>query len=803
MMAEESGGLIMKKRVAVLGVLAVIGLLASLIPAAIAQGADADGAGEAQVIPGRVGVLFKDSVTDPRATANEMARQHGFQVAHVFTAALKGFAGKGVPEGRIRALERDPRVRLVALDRTVHPRSHPGDTNIARIHAGLGVPDNRGDGVDIVVMDTGVGPPDDLVPILSDRSLNFVTTEDVVENGTDLVGHGTAVAGVIGGKAIPLDVDVLGVASDATLWSFRVLGPNSSSFLDAIAAVDYVASLRDGVSPVIEVVNMSFGAACSRCGDGLDDDTFAIIKLFHMAIINARALGTTFVGATSNDGVDASFDTPTSFEEVIGVSMMFDSDGKPGGLGGRFIFPGLGPVEDDSFVKGTKISGFGADIDFIAPGWSVLTLDKDEGTRFSSGTSFAAPHVSAVAAIFISQHLNAETSVRPTPAQVHQGLINSAELAPDGGWPTDPDDFGEPLVNARRASLVPIPTVFPAFPAELNVDASVSESPITSGAASITLTAVVTENGTDDRTGLPPEAFNTHIVRCEPDCTEQDGVVLTDLFDPADYDTVTFNENETSPGTYTGTLDTSGTALSAVAEYRVAIIVTGSTGVGITRFTVTAAAPGPDGTGPTTSAVSASPNPTAGAASVTLTATVDDSGSGGSDIVKAEYFIDDDTADDESGIAMIGTFDSVTEDVTASVIVSGLSLGSHTVFVHGKDVAGNWGAFSSVVLVVSLALEGVTVTSIEPGFINIASDGTSISVIIAGFGFVDGADVTFENGKGPAPKASNITVDNANTITATVTVKSNGPSGSNKFDVRVTNPDNATDVKTQAFEVIR
>ena len=53
----------MKKRVAVLGVLAVMGLLASLIPAAIAMGADADGAGEAQVIPGRVGVLFKDSVT--------------------------------------------------------------------------------------------------------------------------------------------------------------------------------------------------------------------------------------------------------------------------------------------------------------------------------------------------------------------------------------------------------------------------------------------------------------------------------------------------------------------------------------------------------------------------------------------------------------------------------------------------------------------------------------------------------------------------------------------------------------------
>ena len=120
------------KRLGLIAVLAVMSIGAFTV-SPVFGAADADGAGEAQVIPGRVGVLFKDSVADPRATASEMARQHGFKVAHVFTAALKGFAGKGVPEGRIRALERDPRVRLVALDRTVHPRSHPGDTNIARI----------------------------------------------------------------------------------------------------------------------------------------------------------------------------------------------------------------------------------------------------------------------------------------------------------------------------------------------------------------------------------------------------------------------------------------------------------------------------------------------------------------------------------------------------------------------------------------------------------------------------------------------------------------------------------------------
>ena len=111
----------MNNRIAkVLGVLAVVGLLASLMPATIAQGAsnaqDADGDGTAQVIPGRVGVLFNDGVTDPKATAHEMAREHGFKVVHVFSSALKGFGAKDVPAGRIKALRNDPRVIPEGLD---------------------------------------------------------------------------------------------------------------------------------------------------------------------------------------------------------------------------------------------------------------------------------------------------------------------------------------------------------------------------------------------------------------------------------------------------------------------------------------------------------------------------------------------------------------------------------------------------------------------------------------------------------------------------------------------------------------
>ena len=95
----------------------------------------------------------------------------------------------------------------------------------------------------------------------------------------------------------------------------------------------------------------------------------------------------------------------------------------------------------------------------------------------------------------------------------------------------------------------------------------------------------------------------------------------------------------------------------------------------------------------------------------------------------------------------------------------------------------------------------VTVTSIIP---NSVLAGDSVDVTINGSNFAAGASVTFENDKGSSPTASNIIVVDANTITATVTVKANGPSGNHLFDVRVTNnTDATTGVLVDGFTVIR
>jgi PKD repeat protein len=96
---------------------------------------------------------------------------------------------------------------------------------------------------------------------------------------------------------------------------------------------------------------------------------------------------------------------------------------------------------------------------------------------------------------------------------------------------------------------------------------------------------------------------------------------------------------------------------------------------------------------------------------------------------------------------------------------------------------------------------GVTVTGINP---ETASNGSySFDATITGSGFADGASVTFENGSGPAPKASNIIVtENGTIIAVAIKLKSGGPPRNRQWDVRVTNPDGSTGVLVGGFTVI-
>ena len=102
-----------------------------------------------------------------------------------------------------------------------------------------------------------------------------------------------------------------------------------------------------------------------------------------------------------------------------------------------------------------------------------------------------------------------------------------------------------------------------------------------------------------------------------------------------------------------------------------------------------------DSGGPRTSNVSVTPNPVRSDSTAILTADISDSVTGGSTIKAAEYFIDN-PGENGKGIPMLavdGQFNSSREAVKAVITAKNLTIGVHTVYVHGQDAQGNWGSF--------------------------------------------------------------------------------------------------------------
>jgi len=91
----------------------------------------------------------------------------------------------------------------------------------------------------------------------------------------------------------------------------------------------------------------------------------------------------------------------------------------------------------------------------------------------------------------------------------------------------------------------------------------------------------------------------------------------------------------------------------------------------------------------------------------------------------------------------------------------------------------------------------ISVEDIQP---NTMQAGTTINVTISGLSFVAGANVTFENGSGPAPASANIVVAaDGKSLTASITAKSGGPPRDRVWNVRVTNPDGSSAVLAAGF----
>ncbi len=196
-----------------------------------------------------------------------------------------------------------------------------------------------------------------------------------------------------------------------------------------------------------------------------------------------------------------------------------------------------------------------------------------------------------------------------------------------------------------------------------------------------------------------------------------------------------------------------------------------------------------DKTGPVASDLSVDPNPNNGtipvngsSAAVRLSATLTDpasgdpasgTGSAQSNVVKAEAFIDDAPGSPGSGIpleAADGAFSSPTENVYLDIpltTVRTLADGPHTLYVRGRDAAGNWGDTATTTLDVDRTGPAVTGMSLAPNPTNGAATVTLTASVADAAGTVSGVEwfVGADPGVG---KGTSVTPDADGTITATI-----------------------------------
>jgi subtilisin len=373
-------------------------------------------------------VMFRPGAGDADAVAG--------RVRFRYRSALSGYLADLSP-AEVDRLRRDPRVASVTPDAPMKVNAVAVPDGIARVRATYS-PTAAIDGrrppvfhINVAVIDTGIDEHPDL---------NLVGGKNCSTGRSyrDQYGHGTHAAGTIG--AFDDGRGVVGMAPGVRLWAVRVLDDKGEGSLgEMLCGIDWVTSTRtDGDSDNdIHVANVSVG------GPGFDDGNCGASANdpFHAAVCRSVEAGVTYVVAAGNAGIDAAGFSPASFDEVISVSALADTDGHPGGEGPR---PDCRPDErDDHFAS---FSNYGPDVDFIAPGVCVVsTLPRHFSTGGPAygqltGTSFAAPHVSGAAALYLARHPFAR------PAEVRRALLAAGNRDWDNS--RDPDGIKEPLVDA-------------------------------------------------------------------------------------------------------------------------------------------------------------------------------------------------------------------------------------------------------------------------------------------------------------------------------------------------------------------
>ncbi len=335
-------------------------------------------------VPGSYIVVLKDGVTGTAALAD----RHGAEVTHVYRSALHGFSAR-MSTSEARRLAADPSVARVEQDgevRALDTQRRPKSWGLDRIDQ-RNLPLDRSytypttaPTVTAYVIDTGIYAEH---RDFGGRASVGTDTVGDGQNGVDCNGHGTHVAGTIGGSAY-------GVAKDVRLVGVRVLNcSGSGTYAGVIAGVDWVTA--NAAKPA--VANMSLGGGASQA---VDD-----------AVTESIASGVSYAIAAGNSNSDACNYSPARTPAAITTGAVDINDAR------------------------SSFSNYGTCVDLFAPGRGITSawIGGAKRTNTISGTSMATPHVAGVAALILAQNPG------HTAAQVRDAMVANATtgVIPDPG----------------------------------------------------------------------------------------------------------------------------------------------------------------------------------------------------------------------------------------------------------------------------------------------------------------------------------------------------------------------------------
>ena len=348
-------------------------------------------------------LFFAEPMPDPQVvtTATNLTSTYGGTFSTTWSVALKGFRLNST-EAEAIAMSQDSQVAFIVEDGAIAvgtPDAEPVQMTLGQIPPqpyalwGLDRIDQRtlplnqqyvyvndGAGVNAYVIDTGI-----LTTHWEFQGRAFAIYDAVDREGTglDCNGHGSHVAGIIGGQTF-------GVAKNVRLLGVRVLNcQGTGTWSDVIDGVNFVTWHRrqPAQQGVPAVANMSLGGETNRAAEA--------------AVRNSIRDGVTYVVAAGNWNKDAANYSPAAVAEAITVGATNQRDSR------------------------AEFSNYGSTLDLFAPGVGIPSAWIGPGDLMiatASGTSMAAPHVSGV----VAQYLQSNRSA--SPATARSALIGNSTV---------------------------------------------------------------------------------------------------------------------------------------------------------------------------------------------------------------------------------------------------------------------------------------------------------------------------------------------------------------------------------------